>query len=150
MVLLYFSLCIFSICYCRLFLDYLLGLFGIIWDYLKLGLFEIICYWIIWISDYLRLFVDYLWIICFRLFEIIWNLDYLRLFGFELFEIVCGLFVDYLLWIICILFDCCGLFELCAHIRVWSPSLSRRKAPGSTRRLGPLPSVRLQGPTTTE
>ena len=41
--------------------------------------------------DYLRLgylCLDYLWIICFRLFEII-----------------CGLFVDYLFWIIC------GLFE---------------------------------------
>ena len=72
-------------------LDYLKH--GLFVDYLKHGLFEIICVWIIcglfetWIiGDYLCL--DYLWIICFRLFEII-----------------CELFVDYLFWIIC------GLFE---------------------------------------
>ena len=48
--------------------------FGLFVDYLKHGLFEIICVWIIcglFVLDYLRLFVDYLWIFV---------LDYLRLF----------------------------------------------------------------------
>ena len=59
-----------------------------IWDDLKLWLLEIG-----WNSDFLRLFVHYLWIICFgveirkfRIIDIIWKKDYCGLFGLRLFE----------------------------------------------------------------
>ena len=81
-------------------------------DYL--GLFEIVDY-----LHYLRLFeiiADYLWIFCCGLFE-----NYLK-HGFEITADYCKLFVDYLFWIICRLFEqglleiiclwiICGLFD---------------------------------------
>ena len=113
------------------------GLFEIIWV-----LFEIICFGmhgIIWnaalfqlfglFMGYCRIFVtvDYLWISCFWIFQIIWNSDYLRLLfiiglfeddlNLGLFEIIGGLFVlDYLkIFEILIVWDCL----LSDYLRFW-------------------------------
>ena len=55
-------------------MDYFrLFVFGLFLVYLNNGLFEIICPWIIcglFVLDYLRLFLDYLWIICCGLFVV--------------------------------------------------------------------------------
>ena len=97
---------------------------GLFVDYLKHGLFEIICFSIFWIlfekwifPDYLSL--NYLWIFSKHVFLwIIRNRDYLRL-----------LFVDYLRlfdeWIICH----CRLFEIIFldHLRLFEEWISQHK-----------------------
>ena len=70
-----------------------LFVFGLFVDNLKHGLFEIICAWIICGLFETWIFWDYL------------SLDCLCIICFRFFEIICRLFVDYLLWIICRLFE---------------------------------------------
>ena len=120
------------------------GLFVVQVNYLKHGLFEIICVWIIEIIcvvEYLRLFVDYLLILVVDYLCIIWNRDsgiirdYLKQ---GLFEII--LRMDYFgllgnhLWIICLdyLFGLLGI--ICASEQGQGPTW---RQPGGARLIGP-------------